>query len=87
MPSLNLIYRNVYLPSAQFHFDPYPRRPPRPTSCGTREADAVVITAGISGFALPQQRAGHHEPLDLVRALVDLRDLGTALVLAGQNCM
>src|SRR6478752_9649497 len=44
-------------------------------SCQQRQADE---DADLAELGAPLQRAGDHEALDLVRALVDLRDLGVA---------
>src|SRR3954468_22173231 len=51
-----------------------PNRPPR---VGGRGAASAVA------HGLAEQRAGDDEPLDLARALVDLRDLGVAVVALG----
>src|SRR5437764_3891389 len=43
--------------------------------------------ARLSPHSLAEDRAGDHEPLDLARALVDLGDLGVAVIALGRELL
>src|SRR5215211_7209394 len=55
----------------------------RSVNCLSSVAMCPILGAG----GLAQQRAGDHEPLDLARALVDLRDLRVAVVALGRELL
>ena len=56
-------------------------------SSAAPQAPACASTLSAVARGLAEQRAGDHEPLDLARALVDLGDLGVAVVALGRELL
>ena len=63
------------------------RRPRSQRGSLRQRRGSAPAGSGATPHRLAEQRAGDHEPLDLARALVDLGDLGVAVVALGRELL